>query len=57
MLESSADFTVKVYTGTINMVPQYKKYNIPKDVFEADKLELFIGFLKQQIGKNYLIKM
>jgi len=56
IIESNSNLLIKVYTGTVNMVPQYKKYNLPKDVVGVENIENLRTFLIQQIGKNYIIK-
>jgi len=56
IIEDDKKFLIKVYTGTINLIPQYKKYNLPKDVIEADKLDVFRSLLKQVVTKDFITK-
>lgn len=55
--ENQDVFEFKVYTGTVNMVPQYKKYNIPKDVMQTETLDALKNFLKEKSAKNYAKKL
>ena len=55
VVEDKDKFEIKIYTGTYNMVPQYKKYVVPKELIK-EEMESFKEFLKQNLGKDYIIK-
>lgn len=56
IIEDKDKFEIKIYTGTYNLVPQYKKFTLPKDVVNSTELEEFKQFLKKSVGNNYFIK-
>ena len=55
IVEDNEKFEFKIYIGTYNMMPQYKKYVVPKDVLK-ESLESFTEFFKQKLGTDYVIK-
>ena len=56
ILEDETKFDISVYTGTYNMVPQYKGYTLPKDAINSEDIQAFIDFLKQRLLNDYVIK-
>ena len=56
VVESGDGIEIKVYTGTYNGVPKYARYDVPKDVVGADKIEEFTSFLKERVGSSYVVK-
>lgn len=57
VIESTDNFTFKIYTGTYNFVPQYKEYVLPKKVFEnEEQLNVFIGLIKPVFNSDYINK-
>ena len=55
IVESNNKFEFKIYIGSYNFIPQYKKYVMPKDLVKENLAELK-EFLKQNLGSDYLIK-
>ena len=56
VIESSDRFDIKIYTGSYNLIPQYKKCTLPKNVIGDERLETFREFFKQKVGTNYITK-
>ena len=56
IIETNDMFEIKIYAGTYNGIPQYKKHFVPKELVGENQLEEFKTFLKQAVGKDYLIK-
>ena len=49
-------FEFRIFTGTYNGAPQYKKYVLPKDILKSEEIESFKEFLKKNLDKDYVIK-
>jgi hypothetical protein len=47
--------TFKIHTGSVNGIPQYAKYDIPKSCIGSE-LNEFEDFLKERLGKHYKVK-
>ena len=56
-IEKSDMFEIKIFTGTYNGIPQYKKFIFPKEVVPVEKAEEFKTFIKTKVGNHYKIKI
>ena len=56
VIESGELFEIKIFTGTYNGIPQYKKHFVPKDVIKSEEMETFKQFLKQILKHDYVVK-
>jgi len=56
VIEHATMFEFKIYIGSYNFVPQFKKHVLPKESVKPEELENLTSFLKQVVGNDYLTK-